>query len=357
MGGLAAAGAVGGGLLQKSAAETAAQQQQKADTAALDFQKQVYADQQSRLAPYMEAGRLSLSKLMEAISSGKFGPGSLGAPPTAPTPGVAPTNVPEAPGAFTDKFKVPEGAPGAFVAPTAEEARATPGYEFTRTQGEKSILQGAAAAGGAISGGTLRRLGEYNTGLAENTYGDTFNRSLATHQTAVGDYMNKFNQSLADFGTGVTGYNTNLQGYQARLNAFAEKLGAFQVQDASNLSHYGQSLNEFQVKEGAQQQEFNQLLAPLGVGQSAVNAVNTAGSGAAVNIGNLMTQIGNSQAGATLGGAQAISGAIGSGTNSLIQSLLFNQLFGGNPASSQPNNLSGLVGLIAGQGIGPGGTH
>src|SRR5882724_5940529 len=146
-GGLLTAGIITGGasifgsLFGASAATKAANAQIAEQEKALQFQEGVYSDQKANQAPFIQGGQSSLAQLMAALSSGKYGPGSLGAVPTAP-------------GAFT----------GTFSAPTLEDARNTPGYQFTQSEGEKGIERGAAAAGGAIGGGTLKALAKYDTG-------------------------------------------------------------------------------------------------------------------------------------------------------------------------------------------------
>ena len=196
--GLLTAGIIGAGasifsgIEGSNAAKTASSQEVNQQQQALDFQKQMFATQQANQAPYLAAGNTSLGKLMGDLQSGQLGPGSLGAVPQ-----------------FT----------GSFSAPTLAEAQQTPGYQFTAQQGSKGILQGAGAAGGAISGGTLKALDSFNTGLADSTYNDVFNRALQT-------------------------YNTGLQGYQAQLQGY-------------------------QTGANAQQQGFNQLLAPAQLGENA----------------------------------------------------------------------------------------
>jgi hypothetical protein len=67
--------------------------------------------------------------------------------------------------------------------------RNTPGYQFQLTEGLRSIDNSAASRGGLLRGSTLARLQEYGQGLADQTYGNYFNRlaSLAgMGQTATG---------------------------------------------------------------------------------------------------------------------------------------------------------------------------
>lgn len=251
-----------GSILGSHAATTAAGEQQQAAQQAIALQQQIFQQQQTNQAPFVQAGQQSIGQLMTAIQGGQFGPGSL--PP------------------------VPN-APGAFAAPTLSEAQSSPGYQFTQGEGLKAIQQGAAQAGGNLSGTTLKALDQYNTGLADTTYQNVFNRAL--------------------------------QGYNA------------------NLSQYASQLAGYQTSQGAQQQQFNQLLAPAQVGEGGVASINNTGTQASQSIGNLMTQIGNAQAAGTVGSANAITGGINTGINGLTQSLALSQLLkslGGPGASSVP---------------------
>lgn len=253
--GLLTAGIIGAGasifsgIEGSNAAKTASSQEVNQQQQALDFQKQMFATQQANQAPYLAAGNTSLGKLMGDLQSGQLGPGSLGAVPQ-----------------FT----------GSFSAPTLAEAQQTPGYQFTAQQGSKGILQGAGAAGGAISGGTLKALDSFNTGLADSTYNDVFNRALQT-------------------------YNTGLQGYQAQLQGY-------------------------QTGANAQQQGFNQLLAPAQLGENATANINQTGTQVSQNVGNLMSQIGQSEAAGTVGSANAITSGVSGAAGSASQTLLLSQL-------------------------------
>lgn len=53
-----------------------------------------------------------------------------------------------------------------------------PGYQFTLQQGTNAINNSASANGGVLNGGTLKALSQYTTGLANQTYGDAYNRYL-----------------------------------------------------------------------------------------------------------------------------------------------------------------------------------
>lgn len=67
--------------------------------------------------------------------------------------------------------------------------RATPGYQFQLTEGQRAIDSSAAARGGLMRGSTLARLQEFGQGLADQTYGQYYNRLAALAgmgQTATG---------------------------------------------------------------------------------------------------------------------------------------------------------------------------
>jgi hypothetical protein len=272
--------------LSSDAAQTAAQQQVDAVTKGLDFQKQVWTQEQANQAPFLQAGQTSIGNLMTSLQNGTFGAGSLPAVPS-----------------FT----------GSFSAPTLEEARQSPGYEFTAQQGSKGILQGAAAAGGAISGGTLKALDSYNTGLADTTYNDVFNRALST-------------------------YNTALAGHTAQLQDWSAGM-------AGN------------------QQEFSQMFAPAQLGEQATQGLNTTGQQVSTNVGNLMEQIGNAQAAGTVGSSNAwnsgISGAANGFTsfmNALASSGASQGAGPGTSSSSGGPSITNLFSLISGLMKPAGGT-
>lgn len=223
------------GFTGANASVNAANAKVNAGNSAIEDWNNAMAAQRGNMAPFLGLGQTSASQLMDLIKNGTIGPGSLGPVPTAP-------------GAFTETFN----------APTAEEARQTPGYQFTKEQGESGILKAAAAAGGAINQGTFRALNQYDTGLADSTYNDVFNRAMQTYQG-------------------------HLQNYQA------------------NLAGYGQQLAGFQTGMAAQQQGFNQLFAPAQLGTQAATSLNANINSGAIGIADLMQWIGNSQAAGILG--------------------------------------------------------
>lgn len=241
--GVAAAGGVADAAIGAHAAGKAADQQAASADKALGFQQQVFDTQQANQAPFVSAGQTSIGKLMDSLNNGTFGPGSNPA------------------------------APQFAGAPTLDQARATPGYQFTLQQGLRGVDAGAAAHGGALSGGAVKSELGYATGLADSTYSDVFNRSLAT-------------------------YDANLQGYQANL--------------------------------AKQAQEFSQLYQPASLGENAAANVGNTSQQVASNVGSLMTQVGNAQAAGTIGAANATIGGINSATGGISSSLLASIILGQN---------------------------
>lgn len=239
-GGLLTAGIIGGsgsiigGIIGSSASKHAADVQAQAAREALDFQKQVYAQQRTDQQPWLQAGQYSIAQLMDMVKSGHFA-------------------VPDVP---------------SFSAPTMEDARTSPGYQFAAQQGSKGILQGAAAAGGAISGGTLKSLAGFNSNLADSTYSNVFNRALSTY----GARMAQFQGDLAKSG-----------------------------------------------------QEYNQWAGLAGTGQQAVQNLGALGAGFAGNAGNLITGSGNAQAAGIVGSANSISGGLAGAGNAFQNAMLWNQ--------------------------------
>ena len=231
------------GILGAQAANNASNAEVNAGNNAISYENKGLATQTGNLSPYMQAGSSSISQLMRALQSGQFGAGSV---PNAPT----------------------------FQAPTLAQAQQTPGYEFTAQQGSKGILEGAAAAGGAISGGTLKSLDQYNSNLANTTYGNVYNQALQ-------------------------GYGANLSGYQANL--------------------------------GAQQQMYNQLFAPSQLGAQTAESLNSNIGQNSYNVGNLMTGIGNAQAAGYMGIFNNLNSGIGNFENSLPS-----MGFGGGGGGSSP---------------------
>lgn len=232
-GGLGAAGAVGGSLIGANASQSAASQQVAEQDKALAQQEAQYQQGQANLAPFVSGGGTSFSSLLSGLQNGTFGPGSVGPAPT-------------------------------FTAPTGVTAQNDPGYQFQLNQGDLGVERGAAAAGGAFTGGTLKSLAGYNQQMGNTAYQSVFNNALNS-------------------------YGAQLQGYQTNL--------------------------------GAQAQAYNQLLTPAQIGESAAAGAGSLGVQSAAQIGNTLTNTGAAQAAGTIGGASALSGGLQSATGAISNGL------------------------------------
>lgn len=236
-GGLSAAGGLASAVIGSSAAKTAAKEQEEATQQAIAEQQREFNIEQGNSAPFVQAGQQSIAQIMKGLQDGTFGPGSI---------------------------------PN-FKPPTLADAQQTPGYQFTQQQGNKGILEGAAATGGAISGGTLKSLDQYNTNLANTTYSNIYNQALST---------------------------------------------------------YGANLTN-------QAQQFGQLVAPAQIGSGSTAAINATGSQTSSSIAGLLQALGTSQAAGTVGSANAISSGLTGATNSLSQSLTLPYLLQALSAKTQ----------------------
>lgn len=103
-----------------------------------------------------------------------------------------------------------------FTAPTAAEAAATPGYQFTLDQGEKALQNSAAGKGSLLSGRTLADSSTFAEGLANNTYNDVFNRALTQYNSAYNTFLNNQNNTYTRL-LGLSGQGLSAAGGAGNL--------------------------------------------------------------------------------------------------------------------------------------------
>lgn len=249
--GIGAVGASKAAGAQSDAAKSAAQLQHQDQQASLAEQKRQFDLQQQNLAPWLKAGTQGINSLSGLLSTP--GQGLL-------TP-------------WTDQFH----------APTADQARQTPGYQFAQEQGQNSIQNSAAAHGGLLSTGTMKTLDQYSQGLADQTYSDTYNRALGE--------------------------------YQQRYNIF----------------------------QGNQTNEFNRLAGLSGTGQQAATTLGQFGQQSAANVTNINATAGAQQGGSLMaaGNARAsgyagIANSINSGISGISQYLLLQSMLGQGAYTTSP---------------------
>jgi hypothetical protein len=217
--------------MSSSASRSAASKQADAANYAADLQQQQWQQTQQNLQPYMDLGSSYINPLRDALSNP----------------------------ALTQKFS----------APTAAEAQATPGYQFTLGQGLKATQNSAAARGLGTSGAALKGAANYATGLADSTYNDVYNRALQTYNT---------------------NYNT-----------------------ASN--------------------NVNRLQSVVGSGQNAAAGLGSLGAQTANSIGNTLTSAANASAAGQIGSANALSNGLSSIANGASTYALLNNNAGSTSAA------------------------
>lgn len=95
-----------------------------------------------------------------------------------------------------------------FHAPTLDEAKANPGYQFALDTGTQALASRAAAQGTLLSGQTGEALTAFGQRLGETNYNDTFNRMLTEHTNAFNEYnvnqSNTYNRYANLAGAGQT---------------------------------------------------------------------------------------------------------------------------------------------------------
>jgi hypothetical protein len=91
---------------------------------------------------------------------------------------------------------------------------ASPSYEFVRGEGTRGIENSLAARGGAMSGNAMRRLSEFNTGLASQEFGNWWNQ-----QSGLAGLGQTSTQSVGALGQNNTNNVSNLLGQQGNVRA------------------------------------------------------------------------------------------------------------------------------------------
>ena len=311
--GAAGAGSLASGILGSHAAKSAANTQTTAIGQAADALNKQYGVTSGNLAPYLSGGTGALSQLVSGTQPG----GSL----ITPFGETYQTPAPFSYGAFQPGPAFQTPAP--FQAPTLDNTN-DPGYAFRLQQGQQALQRGAAAGGGAFSGGTLAALTRYGQDYASNEYNNVYQRALQGYNT--------------NFDTSLKGYQTN---YGNALDAYKTNLlGAlqgYQTNASTGLEGYLTRMNAYNT---GQTNQFNRLASLAGYGQNAANTLGNFGQTNAAAIANLLTGAGQARAAGTLGSASAWN----SGINSLTGGI------------SNVANLFGLRGLMGGSNVPIGGN-
>jgi hypothetical protein len=237
-----------------SAAKSAANTQAQASRDAAQMQQQQFGQLQQNLQPYMQAGQTGLGGLMGILGlPGGSNAGSAG--------GMA--NLLSTPFSFNPS-----------------DLENTPGYQFTRDQALKAMNNQNSAQGLGLSGAQQKGLLQYASGLANQTYGDQYNRAL----------------------------------------------------------------QQFTANYGLASDQANRLAALAGMGQNSAAGMGNAGMQTATNMGNMLMGGANAQAAGRIGSANAMSAGIGGlSNNALLYSMLNNGNMGA-ATSGIGSGLGGIYG-------------
>jgi hypothetical protein len=180
---------------QAQAAENAQQVLAQNQERARNYQEQILAQNQGFQQPYYQAGKQTLNSLADLVNN-----------PETSIYGKQ------------------------FAAPTLEQARATPGYQFQLQTGIDALDKSAAARGNLFSGTQGTALEQYGQGLADTSYNNLYNQALQTYMTnynvwhqGTSDQINRLGQVA---GMGQQAANTlGQQGQQAASNITAIDVG------------------------------------------------------------------------------------------------------------------------------------
>ena len=182
---LSGAANIYGGYKDREAIEDAAGLQSDATRAALEAQSLASAEAIERQRPYTELGAHAAGELQGRLSDN----------------------------ALLGNF-------------TGEDLANEPGYQFELQEGNQAIDRAAGARGGRYSGGTLKALQRYGQGLAQQNYGEAFNR----------DNVSKTRQYNMLGGSVDAG-----QGASSTVGGFLENRGANQAGHLGTLGEVGAS--------------------------------------------------------------------------------------------------------------------
>lgn len=249
--GISAAGGLASGMMGSSASKAAAGQAQQASREATQLNTNIYNQTRGDLQPWVGAGRHALDWIVGGL------PWSS-----------SPTDLSNL---DTSQLNLDQAA-----------LERTPGYQFTRDQGLKSVQNSAAARGLGSSGAALKGAANFATGLADNTWQNVFKSKLDT-----------FNAGLAA--------------------------------DNADMANKSSTVNR--------------LLSIANLGENAAVQSGTIGGSTAASAGNALMAGGSAAAAGTTGSASALAGGVNGVGNSAMNYLMMSKLFG--PGNGPPGGETG----------------
>ena len=254
---------IGGALIGGYASNKAAGTQAKAAEQANDTQRQIFERQVELQEPWRQAGVNALTRMQGQTNA---------------MPASFRSSVPSAQG-FTASSAA--NLPDAFTGQV--NLQQDPGYAFRMAEGMKALERSAAARGGLLSGTTLKGTQRFAQDLASQEYGNAYNRALMQY-----DLANQRANQL--YGREQYGYTSGLQ--------------------ANNLN-YSRALDEYNAAVQREAAGYNRLAALSGTGQTSANTLSSAAGQMGANIAQNQMAAGAARASGYVGGANAITGAVG----------------------------------------------
>ena len=214
---MVAAAVVGGAVVGGIASNMAAGKQADAAGKAADQSAEAAAQMREDLSPYNDLGKQAMNPLWAAMGYQADANGNMSVNPNS---------------ALQTKF--------AFDPKNLDQ---TPGYQFALQQGLKGTNNSLAAQGLGLSGAQAKGLSQYATGLADQTYGEQYNRALSTYNTNYQVAANNVNnlQNLVNTGQNSAA-QSGQQGVQAANNAGNYLTQAGNAQ-AAGIAGIGQAAN------------------------------------------------------------------------------------------------------------------
>lgn len=215
---MVAAAVVGGAVVGGIASNAAAKKQSNAAENAAEMQQETANMTREDLAAYRGLGKQAINPLWAAMGYTKGPNGQMVVNPNA---------------ALQQKFNF-----------DPSQLENTPGYQFALQQGLKGVQNQMANRGLGLSGAQLKGATGFATGLADQTYGQQYDRALSQFNTNYQVAANNVNnlQNLVN-----TGQNSAAQTGQLNQNA-ANNAGNYLTQagnaQASGLIGVGNAANQ-----------------------------------------------------------------------------------------------------------------
>lgn len=214
---MVAAAVVGSAVVGGVASNMAAGKQADAAGNAADMSAEAAQQMRSDLSPYTQLGQKAINPLWGAMGYNLDADGNPVIDPNA---------------ALQQRFNF-----------NPQDLANTPGYQFALTQGLKGTNNALASQGLGLSGAQAKGLSSFATGLADQTYGDAYNRALSSFNTNYQVAANNVNnlQNVLN-----VGQNSAAQSGQAAVTG-ANNAGNYLTQQgnaqASGIAGIGQAAN------------------------------------------------------------------------------------------------------------------